>query len=175
MKKKNLVCVSALCALMSFSFVSCDDDNEPSLNIPNVSVTNVSFTDENPEALKVSGTLNWTAPSSVDNVTKYVIYGSSDGTAKDMKIAEVEVGTHSYAITDVVNIGYLLVIAANAEGESSVYASVRVIDFVKDSSFMALYFLNSGNMGNNNSSLYMYDIEKDEVVPDYFLDRKSVV
>lgn len=81
MKKKNLVCVSALCALMSFSFVSCDDDNEPSLNIPNVSVTNVSFTDENPEALKVSGTLNWTAPSSVDNVTKYVIYGSSDGTA----------------------------------------------------------------------------------------------
>lgn len=62
------------------------------------------------------------------------------------------------------NIGYLLVIAANAEGESSVYASVRVIDFVKDSSFMALYFLNSGNMGNNNSSLYMYDIEKDEVV-----------
>lgn len=56
---------------MSFSFVSCDDDNEPSLNIPNVSVTNVSFTDENPEALKVSGTLNWTAPSSVDNVTKY--------------------------------------------------------------------------------------------------------
>ena len=144
MKKKNLVCVSALCALMSFSFVSCDDDNEPSLNIPNVSVTNVSFTDENPEALKVSGTLNWTAPSSVDNVTKYVIYGSSDGTAKDMKIAEVEVGTHSYAITDVVNIGYLLVIAANAEGESSVYASVRVIDFVKDSSFMALYFLNSG-------------------------------
>ena len=44
-------------------------------------------------------------------------------------------------------------------------SSVRVIDFVKDSSFMALYFLNSGNMGNNNSSLYMYDIEKDEVVP----------
>ena len=173
MKKKNLVCVSALCALMSFSFVSCDDDNEPSLNIPNVSVTNVSFTDENPEALKVSGTLNWTAPSSVDNVTKYVIYGSSDGTAKDMKIAEVEVGTHSYAITDVVNIGYLLVIAANAEGESSVYASVRVIDFVKDSSFMALYFLNSGNMGNNNSSLYMYDIEKDEVVPDYFLAQNG--
>ena len=36
---------------------------------------------------------------------------------------------------------------------------------MKDSSFMALYFLNSGNMGNNNSSLYMYDIEKDEVVP----------
>ena len=56
MKKRNLFCVSALCALMSFSFVSCDDDNEPSLNIPNVSVTNVSFTDENPEALKVSGT-----------------------------------------------------------------------------------------------------------------------
>ena len=82
-----------------------------------------------------------------------------------MKIAEVEVGTHSYAITDVVNIGYLLVIAANAEGESSVYASVRVIDFVKDSSFMALYFLNSGNMGNNNSSLYMYDIERMRLSP----------
>lgn len=48
MKKKNLVCVSALCALMSFSFVSCDDDNEPSLNIPNVSVTNGDFYKLNP-------------------------------------------------------------------------------------------------------------------------------
>ena len=76
-----------------------------------------------------------------------MIYGSSDGTAKDMKIAEVEVGTHSYAYYGCRNIGYLLVIAANAEGESSVYASVRVIDFVKDSSFMALYFLNSGQYG----------------------------
>ena len=38
---------------------------------------------------------------------------------------------------------------------------------------MALYFLNSGNMGNNNSSLYMYDIEKDEVVPDYFLAQNG--
>ena len=95
MKKKNLVCVSALCALMSFSFVSCDDDNEPSLNIPNVSVTNVSFTDENPEALKVSGTLNWTAPSSVDNVTKYVIYGSTDGTDKDMKKADSSLNQES--------------------------------------------------------------------------------
>ena len=28
-------------------------------------------------------------------------------------------------------------------------------------------------MGNNNSSLYMYDIEKDEVVPDYFLAQNG--
>ena len=69
MKKKNLVCVSALCALMSFSFVSCDDDNEPSLNIPNVSVTNVSFTDENPEALKVSGSIRGT----INHVLCYIV------------------------------------------------------------------------------------------------------
>ena len=47
---------------------------------------------------KVSGTLNWTAPSSGDNVTKYVIYGSSDGTAKDMKIAEVEKLEHIHML-----------------------------------------------------------------------------
>lgn len=56
---------------------------------------------------------------------------------------------------------------------SSTYASVKVVDFVKDDSFAALYFLNSGNMGNNNSSLYMYDVEKDEVVPDYFLAQNG--
>lgn len=88
MKKKNFIYISALCALMSFSFTSCGDDEDPIPEVP-----------ETPE------------PKPEQPV----------------------------------------------EGKS----------------FMALYFLNSGNMGNNNSSLYMYDVEKDEVVPDYFLAQNG--
>lgn len=173
MKKKNFIFISALCAFMSFSFVGCSDDDDPVLNVPNVSVTNVSFTDENPEALKISGTLSWTAPSSVENVTKYVIYGSSDAKSKNVKLGEVSVGTNSFQLTETVDLGYLLVVAANAEGEAGTCASVAVTDLAEDGSFMALYFLSSGSNTHNNSSLYMYDVAKEEVVPDYFLTQNG--
>ncbi|WP_455625463.1 YncE family protein [Parabacteroides sp.] len=88
MKKKNFIYISALCALMSFSFTSCGDDEDPIPEVP-----------ENPDPTPDQPT--------------------------------------------------------------------------EDDSFMGLYFLNSGNMGNNNSSLYMYDIEKGEVVPDYFLAQNG--
>lgn len=90
MKKKNFIYISALCALMSFSFTSCGDDEDPIPEVP-----------ENPDP----------TPD-----------------------PDVPTG---------------------------------------DTSFMALYFLNSGNMGNNNSSLYMYDVDKDEVIPDYFLAQNG--
>ena len=88
MKKKNFIYISALCALMSFSFTSCGDDEDPIPEVP-----------ENPDPTPDQPT--------------------------------------------------------------------------EDGSFMALYFLNSGKMGNNNSSLYMYDVEKEEVVPDYFLAQNG--
>lgn len=91
MKKRNFIYVSALCALMSFSFTSCGDDEDPIPEIP-----------EQPDHEK-------------------------------------------------------------PEPEQPVV----------DESFMALYFLNSGKMGSNNASLYMYDVDKEEVVPDYFLAQNG--
>ena len=34
MKKKNFIYISALCALMSFSFTSCGDDEDPIPEVP---------------------------------------------------------------------------------------------------------------------------------------------
>lgn len=172
MKKKNFICISALCALMSFSFVGCSDDDDPIVDQSHV-VSNLNFTDENPEALKISGTLSWEAPTLTDGFTKYVIYSSSDGTSKDAKIGEVAIGTNTFAVPYTVSLGYLLVVTASESNEDSVGASIPVTDYVEDDSVSALYFLSSGNMGSNNASLTMYDIESGKVTQDYFKERNG--
>ena len=175
MKKKNFIWVSALCACLSMGFVSCDDEDDPiSADVPSAVVTGLSFTDENETLNMLSGTLSWTAPASVENVTKYVIYASSSATVKTEKLGEVNVGTNSFTLTDVTNLGYLLVFAANELGEAEACASIEVVDNEgTDGSIFQLYFLNSGNMGNNNATLTMYDPETGESDPDYFMTQNG--
>ena len=175
MKKKNFIWVSALCACLSMGFVSCDDEDDPiSADVPSAVVTGLSFTDENETLNMLSGTLSWTAPASVENVTKYVIYASSSATVKTEKLGEVNVGTNSFTLTDVTNLGYLLVFAANDLGEAEACASIEVVDNEgTDGSIFQLYFLNSGNMGNNNATLTMYDPETGESDPDYFMTQNG--
>lgn len=168
MEKRKFMSILALCAAMSFSFVGCSDEDDPVISVPAESVSGLSFTDVNEAADKISGTLTWTEPSAPGSVTKYVIYASSNTTSKDVKLGEVNVGTTSFEIEDTMNLGYLLVVAANDAGEATVCASVKVEDLAVDGSFLALYFLNSGSMGHNNASLYKYDVETGEVTPDYF-------
>lgn len=176
MKKKNFIWISALCACLSMGFVSCDDEDDPVLvDVPNAVVTGLSFTDENEEASRISGTLSWTAPASVEDVTKYVIYASSNTTDKTTRLGEVNVGTNSFTVTDVVDLGYLLVFAANDAGEAEACAAVEVVDNanVGTDLLFRLYVLNSGNMGNNNATLTMYDLESEEIDPDYFMTQNG--
>ena len=156
-------------------FVSCDDEDDPiSADVPSAVVTGLSFTDENETLNMLSGTLSWTAPASVENVTKYVIYASSSATVKTEKLGEVNVGTNSFTLTDVTNLGYLLVFAANELGEAEACASIEVVDNEgTDGSIFQLYFLNSGNMGNNHATLTMYDPETGESDPDYFMTQNG--
>ena len=77
-------------------------------------------------------------------------------------------------LTDVTNLGYLLVFAANELGEAEACASIEVVDNEgTDGSIFQLYFLNSGNMGNNNATLTMYDPETGESDPDYFMTQNG--
>ena len=73
MKKKSIFFVSVLCALMSFVFTGCKDEDENQLTVPTEVVTGVTFTDTDQVEGVIKGTLKWTAPENVSNITKYVI------------------------------------------------------------------------------------------------------
>lgn len=185
MKKKNWLFASALCACMSFSLIGCSDDDDPATpTVPTEQVSAISFTDADLNEGKISGTLSWTAPSSVENIKKYVIYLSADGKGKDTKLGEVEVGTNSFAIPEgTVAAAYILVVASNDLGESEAIASFGVEDKgepidpdVSEKAAVALpgaYVLSSGKNGSNNSSLTYYDFATKEVVPDLFMDANN--
>lgn len=185
MKKKSWLFVGALCACMSFSLIGCSDDDDPiTPTIPTEQVSAISFTDADLNEGTISGTLSWTAPSSVDNIKKYVIYLSADGKGKDTRLGEVAVGTNSFEIPEgTVAAAYILVVASNDLGESEAIASFGVEDKgepiepdVPEKASVALpgaYVLSSGNQGNNNSSLTYYDFATKEVVPDLFMDANN--
>lgn len=167
MKMRKFFYAAALAVCTSFAFVGCSDDEEV-INAPSVSVSNVQFTDENPSLGVVSGTLSWSAPASTDQVTGYRIYMSSSATDRLQLIDEVSVGTNSYVIKDVEALQYFVVVAVNQGKESSLSASVAIADFIVDTSFSAVYVLNSGKMGSNNASLTMYNINDETTTPNYF-------
>ena len=73
MKKKSVFFVSVLCALMSFVFTGCKDEDENQLTVPTEVVTGVTFTDTDQVEGVIKGTLKWIAPENVSNITKYVI------------------------------------------------------------------------------------------------------
>lgn len=62
MKKKSIFFVSVLCALMSFVFTGCKDEDENQLTVPTEVVTGVTFTDTDQVEGVIKGTLKWTAP-----------------------------------------------------------------------------------------------------------------
>lgn len=163
MKTRNFLYLSTLCALMSFSFVACsddDDDNNKQEGVPSGVVTDVKFTDTDKNASKIGGTVSWTAPSSVADITKYVIYLSADGNGKDSKLGEVAVGTNSYTIpADTDFASYILVITANAKGESNAIAKIQVTDSTEEPApvLPGVYFMNSGKWQSNNATLDYYD------------------
>ena len=162
MKTRNYLFLSALCALMSFSFVACDDDddNKQEEGVPTGVVTDVKFTDTDKNVSKIGGTLSWTAPTSVEDITKYVLYLSSDGNGKDTKLGETAVGINSFTIPDNTDFAsYILVIAANVKGESNAIAKVQVTDFTEEPVpvLPGVYFMNSGKWQSNNATLDYYD------------------
>ena len=62
MKKKSVFFVSVLCALMSFVFTGCKDEDENQLTVPTEVVTGVTFTDTDQVEGVIKGTLKWIAP-----------------------------------------------------------------------------------------------------------------
>ncbi|WP_312070586.1 S-layer homology domain-containing protein, partial [Anaerotignum propionicum] len=101
--------------------------------VPSVKVTALAFTDTDTDASQMGGTVTWTAPTNVSNVTGYVVYASADGTTKGAKLGEVGVGTNQLVIpANTTYAAHIIVVAKNTTGEavSVNYASVAVTDVV---------------------------------------------
>lgn len=169
MKIGKLMCFSALWACMTCAFVGCDDDDpaeKPVVGVPVETVSNLAFTDTDADSLKIAGELTWTAPASVTNLTKYVVYLSSDGKAKDTKLGESAVGTDAFTVPEgTAYQPFLVVVTANAQGESASLAELAVVDNGSNSqpepepqpAPYGVYILNSGKMSANNATLDFYD------------------
>lgn len=182
MKKINFLLISVLCALMSFAFTGCkDDDEDVQPTVPTEVVTGVTFMDTDPAEGAIRGTLKWTAPENVSNITKYVIYLSADGKGRDTKLGEVEVGTNSFPIeAGIVPNAYLIVVTCNAQGESEALASVKIVDLKPSDPTPeepeptvdngGIYFLNSGKMGSNNAGLSFFSLNTMTMVVDTFMN-----
>ena len=166
MKRFNLLVAVALSMLMSFAFTGCkDDDDDPT--IPAEGVSNLAFTDTDLTEGTIGGTLSWNAPSSVDNITKYVIYLSSSQTEETTKLGEAAVGTNTFAVpAGTAYNSYILVVACNPTGESTVKAVLQITDAVKP--FAGFYILNNGKYGSNNGSISFYDPATKETTADVF-------
>ena len=166
MKRFNLLVAVALSMLMSFAFTGCkDDDDDPT--IPAEGVSNLAFTDTDLTEGTIGGTLSWNAPSSVDNITKYVIYLSSSQTEETTKLGEAAVGTNTFAVpAGTAYNSYILVVACNPTGESTIKAALQITDAVKP--FAGFYILSAGKYGSNNGLLTFYDPETKTTTADIF-------
>lgn len=162
---------SAYCMLMGVSLVSCDDDEKIIPGVPAETVSGVTFADTDMIEGKIAGTLQWTAPENVANITTYIVYQSEDGKNKAARLGEVPVGTNSFAIPEETDFSaYLLVVAANKTGESEAVASIQVEDAELAH---GIYMLNSGKMGSNNASLSFYNMDTQKTDPDAFKRRNK--
>jgi len=101
--------------------------------VPTAQVTGLAFTDTDTTTGKMGGTVTWTAPADVSNVTDYVVYASADGTTEGAQLGSVAVGTNQLVIpADTDLAANIIVVTKNAVGEAVAanYASVAVTDVV---------------------------------------------
>ena len=97
--------------------------------VPAEKVTNLTFADTDYSTAEIGGTLSWTAPSDVSNVTEYHIYSSADGNTTGTSITTAAVGTNQIVIPEnTALIDYLVVVCSNLTGEATTFTAIEVTD-----------------------------------------------
>lgn len=154
MKIKHLFLLTLMSVSLALGFSSCSDDDEDIIDQNELLVTKLSFKDTNLTAGKIAGEATWTKPARYSDLTKLVLYSSSNGTSKDTKLSEVTADTESFTIESQNHFQYLIVASVNKEGkEEDVFASVKIEDYIAG----GIYILNSGSYKGNNANLAYYD------------------
>jgi hypothetical protein len=107
--------------------------HDDSLSVPQVSVSGVSFTDEDPNIRKIQGAISWVPPANVATINAYVVYLATDasGSSKTQLGQAVSYGTNFLNVlsgTDRGSRDYILVYTKNSVGEQQTPASARLLD-----------------------------------------------
>ncbi|MDR1981207.1 MAG: hypothetical protein LBQ39_06280 [Tannerellaceae bacterium] len=171
MNAKKFISLSLTALLILLSLISCDDkDND--LLTPAQAVSDLSFTDTDPETGKIAGTLTWTLPDPETNINEYVVYLGDNNADKSAELGKVTKGTTSFDVpagTDYK--AFLLVVAKNADGESTNIASLAVNDVQVTS--LGFYILNRGNWNENNASLAYYNFTTGVLTPNLYRNANN--
>lgn len=103
----------------------------PTPTVPDETVSAILFTDTDTDADQLGGAVSWTSPLDVTGITHYVIYTSTDGSSRSVKLGEVAVGTNNFVIPENTALGgatHIAVYAKNAVGEAIVGTYKAITD-----------------------------------------------
>lgn len=130
MKMNKLFNVLCLISLLTFSFISCsDDDDNDFFNSVETLPTDIAFLDVNLKGGEISGDLTWKKPINTSELSSIVIYASNDGTTKEARIDEVSIDKEKYTIEARNYTKYLLLVPKNKKDvEGSTFAKVEIKD-----------------------------------------------
>ncbi len=171
MKIKKLAIAFVVGLMLPAAFTSCGEDEKEEWIVPLEMVTNLTFQDTDPEAMKIGGTVSWTLPASEANITGYVVYAGKNDSEKTSKIGEVLAGTATFEIPAGTEFApSLFVVAKNAVGEALRAATLTVSDFIEEKKpvTVGLYILNRGNYNANNASISYYDVASAKLTPEFY-------
>jgi len=102
--------------------------------VPTAKVSDLAFTDTDTRTGEMGGTLSWTAPADITNVTYYKVYASADRTTKGawLGTSPVESVNELQISVNTTYAPYIIVVTVNAGGEAIAanYASIAVTDVV---------------------------------------------
>lgn len=130
MKMNKLFNVLCLISLLTFSFISCsDDDDNDFFNSVETLPTDIAFLDVNLKGGEISGDLTWKKPINTSELSSIVIYASNDGTTKEARIDEVTIDKEKYTVEARNYTKYLLLVPKNKKDvEGSTFAKVEIKD-----------------------------------------------
>lgn len=130
MKMNKLFNVLCLISLLTFSFISCsDDDDNDFFNSVETLPTDIAFLDVNLKGGEISGELTWKKPINTSELSSIVIYASNDGTTKEARIDEVSIDKEKYTVEARNYTKYLLLVPKNKKDvEGSTFAKVEITD-----------------------------------------------
>jgi hypothetical protein len=173
MKTTRFFYFSLMICIAQLTLISCGGDDKNDNLAPGKVVSNLAFSDADPNPHFIGGELTWELPSPETNISEYAVYIGESVTDRSLKLGKVPAGAKSFTVpAGTAWKPYLIVVAANPSGEASTAASLSVSDYFTEPEVITLngaFVVNSGRVGSNNSRLDFINFDSQEIIPGAFL------